>query len=592
MINFDILDIQKNIEEKRQIYGKRLEDFLLSKFRIFLKKSDELLAKRFFCFWLVFLFFSLSIFLRSRLDIGYLSAFELVNNRFSLLHFVNLIPLKISKICGFNEMIIADYFINFLVIISLIFSVKILEKSYLSTTHQNLIIISFALGFFLQIGAIEYGELIVENSLFLILVFPYISYLIKNSHYKSQIFSALIFAIIIFIVFTPYFSKESFLIADFIDFFVSQLFSKIILLAIFLVFLYKKFSHEDRVLLSVALVGLFILCLEFFTNRNYESCFFALITPAIIKIFYDFIKFDKIDFTNKLLFALLPLLAVLDEGLNLVRSLLFFWMIIIPIAAFSLQTTLTKDFTNYPSRNYKLKLLNIAPFFILLAITALILSFKDYNSFVLLSILTFFLFLFYYEKIYQEFNRAFSSLFAFVQFVVIFSLLSFYIFGVSKSFQKSSIYKSPNYLSDNIIEYTNSYLGDKSDKIIILSDALPNQFPTLNFLHQNYLPTDSKELKKFISDKKNKIIFIDNNLDKSDKNQCFIGFLERNFLDLEFRKTFLENYQYLGKIFLSQDLEKKPQLEFFAKEKDEFDNVDLSRQKVIYDFEIYVRKND
>ncbi|MBU6339256.1 MAG: hypothetical protein KGQ36_04695 [Rickettsiales bacterium] len=581
MMNFDILDIQKNIEEKRQIYGKRLEDFLLSKFRNFLKKSDELFTKRIFCFWLVSLFFSLSIFLRSQLDIGYLSAFELVNSRFSLLNSVNLVSLKISQICGFNEMIIADYFINFLAIISLIFSAKILKKSRLSATNQNLIIIAFALGFFLQIGAIEYGEFIVENSLFLILVFPYISYLIKNSHHKSQIFSILIFGIIIFTIFAPYISKTSFSTVDFINFLVSQLFSKIILFAIFLVFLYKKISEEDKVLLISALAGLFILCLGFFTNRNYESCFFALITPAIVKIFYDFVKFDKIDFTNKLLFAFLPLVALLDEGLNFVRSLIFFWIIIIPIAVFSLREKFTKD--------HKLKLLNISPFFILLAIVAIVLSFRNHNLFVFLSVLIFFLFLFYYEKFYQKSHQAFSSLFAFVQFVVIFSLLSFYVFAISKSLQGNSVYKSPNYLSDNIIKYSNAYLHDKNDKIIILSDALPNQFPTLNFLHQK---NNNKDLKNFISDEKIRIIFIDNKSSAIKENQCFIGYLENNFLDLEFRKSFLENYQYLGKIFLSKDLEKKPQLEFFAKEKDEFDNVDLSRQKVIYDFEIYIRRND
>lgn len=593
MLIFHILEIQKNIEEKRQIYGKKLAIFLLSIFNNFLKKSDELIAKRIFCFWLIFLFFSLSIFLRSNLDISYLSAYELSNkNEFSLVHLINLISLQIAKISGFNKMLVADYLVNFLAIISLIFSTKILTKSNLTVTHQNLIIIAFALGFFLQINAIEYGEFIVENSLFLIVIFPYISFLLrrKNCNFISQIFSILVFASIIFAIFTPYFVKEEFLIANFTDFFISQLFSKIILLTIFLVFLYKKISYEDRILLISSFLGLLILCLEFFTNRNYESCFFALITPAIIKIFYDFVKNDKIDFTNELLFALLPLLAFLDEGLNFVRSLIFFWMIIIPVSAFLLHKELEKNFTNYPNKTCKLKLLISLPPFILLVFFVLFLSFKNNNSFLILSILTFFLFLFYYEKIYQKFYHAFSSLFAFVQFCVFFSLISFYIFAVSKSFQGSNIYKSPNYLSDNIIKYSNSYLKNKNDKVFIISDLLSEKFPTLSFLHQeeNYL----QDYKDLFFDEKTKIIFIKNNLTSANNNNCLTGFLENNFSDQKFRENFTENYQYLGKIFLSKDLEKKPQLEFFARKKDEFDNIDLSRQELIYNFEIYVRKND
>lgn len=593
MLIFYILEIQKNIEKKRQIYGKKLAIFLLSIFNNFLKKSDELIANKIFCFWLIFLFFSLSIFLRSNLDIGYLSAYELSNkNDLSLIHLINLISLKIAKISGFNKILVADYFINFLAIISLIFSAKILTKSNLVTTHQNLIIIAFALGFFLQISAIEYGEFIVENSLFLIVIFPYISFLLKrkNCNFISQIFAILVCASIIFAIFTPYIVKEKFLIANFTDFFISQLFSKIILLTIFLIFLYKKISCEDRILLISSFFGLLILCLEFFTNRNYESCFFALITPAIIKIFYDLIKNNKIDFTNKLLFALLPFLAFLDEGLNFVRSLMLFWMIIIPVSAFLLHKELEKNFANYPSKTYKLTLLISLPPFILFAFAALFLSFTNNNSFLVLSILTFFFFLFYYEKTYQKFYHAFSSLFTFVQFCVFFSLISFYIFTIFKSFQGNNIYKSPNYLSDNIIKYSNSYLKDKNDKVLIISDLLSEKFPTLSFLHQeeNYLP----DYKNLFFDKKTKIIFIKNNLDSKNKDRCLTGFLENNFSDQKFRENFAKNYQYLGKIFLSKDLEKKPQLEFFARKKDEFDNIDLSRQKVIYNFEIYVRKND
>jgi len=53
MIKIDTLEIQKNIEEKRQIYGKKLESFLLLKSQSFLSKVDELLGSKNFCLWSV-----------------------------------------------------------------------------------------------------------------------------------------------------------------------------------------------------------------------------------------------------------------------------------------------------------------------------------------------------------------------------------------------------------------------------------------------------------------------------------------------------------------------------------------------------------
>ncbi len=97
-------------------------------------------------------------------------------------------------------------------------------------------------------------------------------------------------------------------------------------------------------------------------------------------------------------------------------------------------------------------------------------------------------------------------------------------------------------------------------------------------------------LKNRMSDKNTKILFINNLTYLMRKDRCIIEFLEYYFQDLEFRKIFLENYEYAGRIFAATDLKEIPQIEFLSKEKDSFDNIKLSKQEPLYDFEIYTRR--
>jgi hypothetical protein len=670
MIKIDILEIQKNIEDKRQVYGKKLEEFLLSKSTAFLKKFDEFLGSKFFCLWSIFIILLLSIFLRSRLDIGYNSAYYIdiadkistggkyyynfFTNSSPLIFFIHLIPNFIAKLTGFSPIIVADYFVNILAITSLFFSARILEKSYLTQVHQNLIIASFAVGFFLRIGALEHAEFLTEDSFFLILSFPYICYSFARNaalskkemlccgilaglmpclklHYiilpivmesskfwqvKSSKFflelDKLVMTLIAlgYLVFVIKFMPE---FLEHISFFqtgnfIYQIYPKIILLAVFLSFLRMKFSAEDRILFLLALANTVILILETLQNVENETCFLALTTPLLLKIFYDFVKSKSVDFSDKkFLLASLLLLSFIDRNFDLTRSIIFLWIFIIPTISIFFFRKLHRDF---PKSIKQIFPAIVA--FILLAILG-ITYLKNLEIFTLLSLVIFFLFPILYEKYHQKFYQKSSSFLIFIQFFLVANLLSFYINSFVVTYQREKPYQSPNYLTDSIIEYSNSYLQN-NNQVVVFSYSLLEEEPVIHFVNgqnEKYIRTsflfdsinqktsDSlmlnqilQNLKNKISDKNTQILFINNSqYALHRKDRCIIGFLEYYFKDAEFREIFLENYQYSGRIFLAKEITGSSEIEFFSKEKDEFDRLNLSKTEPIFDFEIYTRKD-
>lgn len=693
MIKIDTLEIQKNIEEKRQIYGKKLENFLLLKSRSFLSKIDEFLGSKNFCLWSVSIIFLLSIFLRSRVDIGYDSGFyieiaakiaqggryyyDFFESNFPLSFFIHLIPYYIAQFTGFSQIIIADYFINFLGIISIVSSSYILKKSDLSKTHQNLIISSFALGFFLRIETLAYNEFLTKTSFYLALAFPYISYSFARKiplsnkdkiwrgilaglipclkpHYiilpiiielnrfwqnKSPRFFLELDKLIMILVgcaylvfmikFTPEFFEymvpmwSSFYHAyksdNFIYYLSYNIFAKIVILGVFLVFLKQRFSSQDKILFLVGLASCIILLLGDLISEDQGACFFGITTAVFVKFFYDFIKSQKDNLTTNDVFLLggLLLLSFLDEDLQIFRSLIFFWMIIIPIVSFCLYKKLQKDFPKFEKKYYLSYFLIASSAFVALSYIAIILASQKSQIFNLMSVLIFFGFLFLYEKFHQKYYQKFSSFFIFIQSCLAASLISFYIFTITDSYQGKAFYKSPNFFSESLIEYSKAHLKNKDEQVLIFSYHIFDKMPMVNFLGDgrsdeairtmflfdkigqkkseeanfttNYMMNN---LKNRMSDKNTKILFINNLTYLMRKDRCTIEFLEYYFQDLEFRKIFLENYEYGGRIFAATDLKEIPQIEFLSKEKDSFDNIKLSKQEPLYDFEIYTRRDD
>ena len=270
------------------------------------------------------LIFLISIFLRSRIDIGGDSAFQInlaakiskegryyydfFESNFPLSFWIYVIPYRISQFLNISPIVSSDIFINLLGILSLFFSARILKESTLRIDHQNLIISSFALGFFLRVHALPVNEFATKTSFCLLLAFPYISFSFarKNPLTTAELIWRGIFAglipclkphyiflpllieidrfrqkkslrffveldkllivviglgyLLLMLKFTPEFFEfmvpmwssiygPYVKISDFWGRVIYHLSSKIIFFSgFFLVFLRKKFAHEDRIL--------------------------------------------------------------------------------------------------------------------------------------------------------------------------------------------------------------------------------------------------------------------------------------------------------------------------------------------------------
>ena len=104
-----------------------------------------------------------------------------------------------------------------------------------------------------------------------------------------------------------------------------------------------------------------------------------------------------------------------------------------------------------------------------------------------------------------------------------------------------------------------------------------------------------EDLKKQIRNKNVKILFINNGLKVFDRqDRCLIGFLEYYFQDPEFKKIFLENFSYQNRILNSRKvIRPTPRIMVNSKENpDIFSQVKPSKEVILYDFEVYVRRDN
>ncbi len=217
MKQFNTLEIQKHIEEKRLILGKKVEIFLLKKLsvvggffaRVFAAKSCALIGS----FGVV----AISILVRSTHDVGhdtglYLEiAQKLLNGgkyyrdffeiNLPLPFCLTLIPVFLAKIFAISPIISLEIFSNLVGILTVYFSAKIFSRSQAAKdrTIFNLVVLSIAVGFFWRIFALQMNEFGTKTTYFLAFAFPYISYqALKESELKKsdQIYSGLLAALL------------------------------------------------------------------------------------------------------------------------------------------------------------------------------------------------------------------------------------------------------------------------------------------------------------------------------------------------------------------------------------------------------------
>jgi hypothetical protein len=636
--------------------------------------------------------FLLSIFLRSRLDIGGDSAvyldlaakiasggryyYDFFESNFPLSFWIHTIPYFAAKFLGLSPIITSDIFVNSLGIISIFFSARILEQSVLSPIHQNLITISFALGFFLRIHGLEVNEFATKTSFFLLLAFPYISFSFARKtvlstqnliwrgvlaglipclkpHYiflpllielhrfwqkKSLRFfleldklvmclTGLLY-LFLMIKFTPeffefmvpmwsvvYISYSD--LSHFLENSLYQVESKITQFGgFFLVFLRQKLCAEDRILLLVFAAACLIIITENLGSIDQEALFSGLTIFIFVKIFYDFTqsktfswKQNKITLGIALMFLIFApkiLFSFVGSGI--------LWWIMIPLVIASLHQNLKENSHHFARKNAPLIITLIASTLtLLLFLLSSKLIAKNPISFTGISTAIFLSFLFFYEVIRKKFSQVFSPSFVFAQLALILNLSIYFFISLAHSYSGENGFKSPNFLSDSIISYSRANLHSESDRITIWSYFISESFPALThlnqlnsnahstagflysgigndfFSHSNSGKKDKSftlnyffdDLKKQVRDKNIKIIFLYRG------ELCKIGFLENYFRDPEFRKIFLENYHFAGRIFSSRLTGKKSA---FSQDKP-FDGLDLPSLEIVNDFEIYARND-
>lgn len=191
---FDILELRKNIEEKRLVLGQRFENFLLKKLAVTGKFFEQIFAAKSCAFFGSLAIVLLSILVGSTRDIGHDSAAYLdiaqkllvggkyhqdfFETNFPLAFCITTIPVFLAKFFAISPIIASEIFVNLVGIAVIYFSAKILARSDMARdrTIFNLIILSFAIGFFLRVFTLQFNEFATKSTYLLACAFPYISY--------------------------------------------------------------------------------------------------------------------------------------------------------------------------------------------------------------------------------------------------------------------------------------------------------------------------------------------------------------------------------------------------------------------------------
>ena len=409
---------------------------------------------------------------------------------------------------------------------------------------------------------------------------------------------------------------------------------------IFLIFSRLKFSPNDKILaLFFAAVSALTL-LENIGTIDQLAVFYSVATICFLKLIYDLILSGKYSFfENKSIILVLLIwpafdMEILPISIFSLSGFINVWWLIAPVYPFLLCRKIKSELKNqwpiFKARELKsVKIITlIFSYLTLLLITTMSLKYFGGWGFIVANLASLFLILFFFEKFYARFFNKFSPFFVFTITTSISCLLYAYILPLSNLMPVKNYDTSPNKLSDTIAHYSKIYAPKKEDGFLVFSNLIVHQFPALNYLdkenyHKHHVVAavadrgflgnstafpqsqdkDSiftlsyifEDLKKQIRNKNVKILFINNGLKVFDRqDRCLIGFLEYYFQDPEFKKIFLENFSYQNRILNSRKvIRPTPRIMVNSKENpDIFSQVKPSKEVILYDFEVYVRRDN
>jgi len=622
--------------------------------------------------------FCLSIFLRSRVDIGADSGvyidiakkilegkryyYEIYESNFPLSFYFYALERLIAEFFNVSAIILSEIVINILGVFSVFCSYQILKKSDLfkDKIEINILIIGFSVGFFLRACAMEIAEFGTKTSLVLILLYPYLAYCIsyhqlsKSQSIKKGILMGLIPCIkphyliyILFIESYKFFQNKNikffceidkiimlsigvsylaFMWLYEVEFFkfivwmwpnnyssysdVNAFLEKIFLnfankiaaiSLMFVMFSRIKLDEISKILIVIYIASAVLLLLENASTFDQIALYFAVTSPVVFVLFYRFVMAkDFVISEVKFIFASLFLISLLDY--RFIQVIVF-----LPIANSILWSLALLLYLGYLKYKYPREITysNLQKLFgllLLIFLCSLILLKFDINIRHSFSYLSLLLVLFLFEKqIFIKISDKFSKISSFIVISAFCFIFFAHIEGIMKNIndERGAIY--PNKYSDFIHYYSKKYAALQDENITILANSNFYKYPIIQYLdktsHAKYSVSvvdasnskdDSSEMfnkdfdneklftllylyndtKNQILNEKNNLVFVNTSQKNlNSKTKCQIGYLEYYFLDEEFKKYFLQNYQFVNR-FINYN----------------------QNNKLIHDFEVYKRK--
>jgi len=377
------------------------------------------------------------------------------------------------------------------------------------------------------------------------------------------------------------------------------------------IFLRLKFLRTDKILALIFIGATLLLALENTGTIDQEVIFYAIATICLLKFSYDFFSSKYFSFKeNKFIILTLILIPAFDieNFFKAIFNLLNIWFLIIFIIF------------NFYKKQRNIFNENLILYLILTAISLATFMQNDKNLSVLVNMASFLTFLFLYEKSYTKLHDKFSLLLIFVV-VVVNSYISYsYISTIKNNFDGKNYFSSPNDLTNEMVRSINFYAPGPQDSYLVASNWIAHQFPLMNYLDKiNYFKYavsiiyDVKgkkthtifavdkssrafvfsylldDFKKQLQNPNIKIVFV-NQGDGSLKSgsECNIRLLEYYLQDPQLRQIFMKNFRFHHNIVKYKKIDIMPKKSW--RNKDAFDSIAPSQEKVSHDFEVYVRR--
>ncbi len=397
---------------------------------------------------------------------------------------------------------------------------------------------------------------------------------------------------------------------------------------IFLIFSRLKFEYNDKILALFFAAASVLLVLESIASVDQIVIFYAIVTICFSKFLYALFSSGKFLISeNKFVICCLIFLPLFD--LEIFPAAIFglggvinAWWVIALIYPFFLAK---KNHQNFFGR----KKISVFIFvYLLLASCAFLIlrniggwAYIAFNLLVLFAIL-----LFFERKIYSKISANFSPFFVFVVIASFSCLFYSYFTSIVEVFRRNHHFTTPSKLTDAMAYYTKTYAPQKEDTIMVVSIWIAHKFPLINYLQkENYqkfhiaatqadrgkagstriFSTKDKDtiftlsylledVKTQLKNPRTKVIFLNNSPEIIIKGtNCLISTLEYYFLDPEFKKIFLQNFRFENHLIITEKIVPTKKVRFITGEEPSiFDKVGPSTKRVLYDFEVYVRKDE